>query len=67
MATINPIEIHKYLKGASYPAQKHDLIFHANEQGADKGFLNLLEQLPPKKYIDITEVIDTIGDSIIKE
>lgn len=62
MAIINPIQIHKYLEGASYPSQKNDLIFHAREQGADDGFLDLLERLPQKKYIDMTAVIDTIGD-----
>jgi hypothetical protein len=62
MATINPIQIHQYLEGASYPAQKSDLIFHANNQKADEGLLDLLERLPEKKYNDLTEVINTIGD-----
>jgi hypothetical protein len=46
MATVNPISIQKYLKGMDYPAQKDDLIQHAEQQGADQEILDVLEQLP---------------------
>ena len=62
MATANPIQIQKYLKGVGYPASKDDLIFHAEEQGADDEVLDLLEQLPDQEYETPAEVSKAIGD-----
>ncbi|MBF2051227.1 MAG: DUF2795 domain-containing protein [Leptolyngbya sp. IPPAS B-1204] len=62
MATVNPIELQKYLKGMNYPASKDDLIDHAEEQGADDDILDLLEQLPDEEYETPTDVNKAVGE-----
>ncbi|WNZ26048.1 DUF2795 domain-containing protein [Leptolyngbya sp. NK1-12] len=62
MATVNPIELQKYLKGMNYPASKDDLIDHAEEQGADDDILDLLEQLPDEEYETPTDVNQAVGE-----
>jgi hypothetical protein len=62
MATVNPIELQKYLKGMNYPASKDDLIEHAEEQGADDEILDLLEQIPDEEYDAPTDVNKALGE-----
>lgn len=62
MATVNPISVQKYLKGMDYPASKDELVDHAEEQGADKEVLDLLEQLPDdEEYETPADVSKAIG------
>jgi len=46
MTKTNPVEIQKHLKGVDYPADKQELIKHAQQQKADKQILSLLDKLP---------------------
>jgi hypothetical protein len=62
MATANPIQIQKYLKGVDYPAFRDDLIAHAEEQGADDEVLDLLEQIPDNEYETPADVSKAIGN-----
>jgi hypothetical protein len=62
MATANPIQIQKYLKGVDYPAFRDDLIAHAEEQGADDEVLDLLEQIPDDEYETPADVSKAIGN-----
>ncbi|MEB3210475.1 MAG: DUF2795 domain-containing protein [Leptolyngbyaceae bacterium] len=62
MATANPIEIQKYLKGVDYPASRDDLVSHAEEQGANNKLLKLLEQIPADEYETPAEVSKAIGN-----
>ena len=62
MATVNPIHIQKFLKGMDYPAAKDDLVFHAEDQGADDETLDLLEQLPDQEYETPAEVSKALGE-----
>jgi hypothetical protein len=63
MATVNPIELQKHLKGMDYPASKQDLIEHARSKGADDTMLDLLEQLPDdEEFQTPTEVNQAIGE-----
>lgn len=61
MAKVNPIQIQKYLKNMDYPANKQDLIKHAEKQGADKNVRETLEHLPDKQYQTPADVSEAIG------
>ncbi|MBD2022347.1 DUF2795 domain-containing protein [Leptolyngbya sp. FACHB-36] len=61
MATINPIQLQKHLKGMNYPASKDDLIEHAKDNGADENALSVLEQLPDDEYETPAEVSKAVG------
>lgn len=61
MAKVNPIEVQKHLKGIDYPANKEDIIKHAEKQGADEELRSLLEELPENEYETPTDVNKAIG------
>jgi hypothetical protein len=61
MAKVNPIEVQKHLKGIDYPANKEDIIKHAEKQGADEKLRSLLEELPEDEYETPTDVNKAIG------
>lgn len=63
MATVNPINLQKHLKGLDYPASKQDLVEHAKSKGADDEMLDLLEQLPDdEEFQTPTEVNQAVGE-----
>lgn len=45
MAKLNPIEVQKALKGVDYPAKKDDIVRTAQDNGADQGILDALNNL----------------------
>ena len=61
MATINPIQLQKYLKGMDYPARKADLIKRAEQNGADDQVRSTLEQLPDQEFDSAADVSKAIG------
>ncbi|QLE56299.1 DUF2795 domain-containing protein [Nostoc sp. TCL26-01] len=63
MAKANPVQIQKHLKGVDYPANKQELIQHAQRQGADQKVISLLEQLPEEdEYENPTDLNKAIGE-----
>lgn len=62
MATVNPIDLQKHLKGMDYPASKQDLVEHAKSSGADKKMLDMLEQLPDEEFQTPTDVNKAVGE-----
>ncbi|AUT02331.1 hypothetical protein CLI64_19125 [Nostoc sp. CENA543] len=63
MAKANPVQIQKHLKGVDYPANKQDLIQHAQQKGADQNIISLLEKLPEDEEYDTpTDVNKAIGE-----
>jgi hypothetical protein len=61
MASVNPIQLEKYLKGVDYPANKNDLIKHAQQNGADQQVLDTLKQLPDRTFEGPSGVSKAIG------
>jgi Protein of unknown function (DUF2795) len=61
MSKANPISLQKYLKGIDYPAQKQDLIDHAQQHGANEDVISTLEQLPEEEYETPAEVSKAVG------
>jgi Protein of unknown function (DUF2795) len=62
MATVNPIQIQKYLKGMKYPASKEELIEHAEGQGADDAVLDTLQQIEDEEFETPADVSHAIGE-----
>lgn len=62
MASANPIELQKYLKGMDYPADKQGLLEHAKGQGAPDDVMSTLEALPEGPYDAPTDVTKAVGD-----
>ncbi|PSN13496.1 hypothetical protein C7293_15680 [filamentous cyanobacterium CCT1] len=62
MATVNPIQVQKFLKGMEYPASKQDVIEHAKQQGADENICSTLEQMPEDEFETPADVSKAIGE-----
>jgi hypothetical protein len=64
MASVNPIQIEKYLKGVDFPAKKADLIKRAAQNGADGNVRSMLQQLPDQQFYtsnDVSKAISALG------
>ena len=61
MAGVNPIQVEKFLKGVDYPANKQELVKHAQKQGADQQVLDTLKKLPDQSYEGPSGVSKAIG------
>lgn len=62
MATVNPIQLQKFLKGVNYPASKDDIIQQAEKNGADSNALDALKQMKDGTYNKPTDVSEAIGE-----
>lgn len=63
MATINPVQLQKFLKGVDYPATKDVLIENAKKMGADDNVCSSLEQLPDEEFeapIDVSQALSKL-------
>jgi hypothetical protein len=49
----------RFLKGLDFPAQQVDLVAQAKENGADQGFLDVLEKMPKREYESLADVVET--------
>lgn len=56
------VDVQKVLKGASYPAEKADLLETAKSNGADEDVLNAIEALPDQQYGSPAEVSKGVGE-----
>ncbi|MEX2431101.1 MAG: DUF2795 domain-containing protein [Dehalococcoidia bacterium] len=61
MASINPIQVQKFLEGIDYPATKDDLLQTAKEKGADDSVMQTLKDLPMDKFNSPNDVSEAIG------
>ncbi len=58
----SPIEVQKALKGMDYPAKKKDLIEKARENDAPEEVMQVLENLPDKKFENAVDVSKEFGE-----
>jgi hypothetical protein len=47
---VNPIQLQKHLKGATYPMSAADLVSLAESNGADEEVLSALRAIPDREY-----------------
>ncbi|WP_035984979.1 DUF2795 domain-containing protein [Leptolyngbya sp. KIOST-1] len=62
MATVNPIQVQKFLKGMDYPASKQDVVDHAKKQGADENVCSTLERMSDQEFETPADVSKAIGE-----
>jgi Protein of unknown function (DUF2795) len=62
MASFNPPEVEKYLKGVNYPATKEELVETAKRNKADQDLTNLLQRLPEREFYKPTDVTHEISN-----
>ncbi|MDT7684805.1 MAG: hypothetical protein QOG57_5115 [Pseudonocardiales bacterium] len=58
---VNPIQLQKFLGGVDYPAQKDDLVRHAERHGVDKEALDTLRRIPDRQYDGPNAVSAAVG------
>jgi hypothetical protein len=61
MASVNPIQVQKFLGGIDYPVSKDALVKHAEEHGADDNVREVLENLPMDEFNSPNDVSEAIG------
>lgn len=61
MATVNPVQVQKYLGGIDYPTDKKTIVETARNQGADDEVIGTLERLPEGKFNSPNDVSEAIG------
>lgn len=61
MAKVNPIQVQKFLSGIDYPAKKQDLVDKAQQEGADQGVVDTLQQMPGDSFNSPNDVSEAIG------
>lgn len=59
--TIAPIQVQKFLKGISYPANRNELINRAKQNKADGEVISILEKLKDDTFKNPAEVSKAIG------
>lgn len=55
------IQVQRYLSGVDYPAQKQDLVEHAESQGAGDDVLSTLRDIDDREYDSPADVSKAIG------
>ncbi len=63
MASMNPIEVQKHLKGMSYPASRDDLVATAEQNGADEELLGRLRDLSTTEFSGPDDVMEALKSS----
>jgi len=66
MASSNPVQVEKYLKGMDYPAGKKEILDCAKRNGADQAMCDRLQRLPDQRFskpTDVTKALSASGQS----
>lgn len=58
------IDVQKALKGASYPADKSNLLETARSNGADRDVIDAIDALPEREYANPADVSKGVGNEI---
>jgi len=59
----SPANVTTYLKGIDYPAQKEDLVQHAEKNGAEPEVLEVLKGMPEQEYGNMADVMKGYGET----
>jgi hypothetical protein len=63
MASMNPIEVQKHLKGMNYPASRDELVATAEQNGADEELLQQLRNLSTNRFSGPDDVMEALKSS----
>ena len=59
---VSPIDVQKALGGMDYPANKQQIIEHAEQHGADKEVLDALQKIEDREYEGPSGVSSAVFD-----
>lgn len=57
----SPANVAKQLAGIDFPAGKEDLIRHAQKGGTDADAMEVLKQMPDRRYESMADVMKGVG------
>lgn len=57
----SPANIANFLEGIDFPANKDDLVNHAEDNNAPMDIIHVLEQLPDQNYFSMADVMSGVG------
>ena len=58
---VSPAKVEKSIKGTHFPARKQDLIQQAKENDANQDVLEVLENMPDKKFNSPVDISKAMG------
>lgn len=58
----SPANVSTYLKGMDFPADRDQLIKHAEQNGAERDVLDVLKQMPEQQYDNMADVMKGYGE-----
>jgi hypothetical protein len=58
---VNPIEVQKVLKGASYPADRDDIVSLARDNGASDEIVSALRDAGSARFDGPDDVMEALG------
>lgn len=58
----SPANVSTYLKGIDFPADRDQLVRHAEQNGAESDVLNIVKQMPEQEYGNMADVMKAYGD-----
>lgn len=61
MVKVSPAQVEKYIKGIKFPASKQELLQQAESNNANDDVLDILENVPDKKFNSPIEISIAIG------
>jgi hypothetical protein len=62
---LNPAEAQEFLAGMNYPADRDEIVKHAESSGADRNVITFLERLPNREYdgpTDVSQGLSEVGE-----
>jgi hypothetical protein len=58
----SPANVTTYLKGIDYPANKEQLVHHAQKNGAESAVMDVLNNMPEQEYGNMADVMKGYGE-----
>lgn len=58
----SPANVATYLKGIDYPANKEQLVQHAQKNGAESEVVDVLNNMPDHEYGNMADVMKGYGE-----
>ncbi len=58
----SPANVATYLKGIDYPANKEQLVQHAQKNGAESEVMDVLNNMPDHEYGNMADVMKGYGE-----
>lgn len=61
------LDYNQYLSDLNFPADKQQVISHAQQKGAPEDIMKMLQMLPEKQYQNISEITSVLSGGVDEE